>query len=255
MNAAALSVLVVAHNEEAHLDACLATASFANEIVVVLDRCTDRSREIALAHSAKLVEGSWPNEGTRRRAGIEAAAGPWILELDADERLPPALAAEIGQRLASAEPGIFNIPFRNFIGDRPVLHGWGAYNGVGSKACLFAKGMKLWGDELVHPKVQLFGPRARLDNSIDHYVDADLDDMFARLNRYTTLAARQLVLERAVPTKWKTARRVIGRFYKSYCRRQGYKEGHYGLALALFSALYPLISYLKARVAVREGRT
>jgi len=66
MKSPGLSILVVAHNEEAHLPDCLARLQFADELVVVLDRCTDRSREIALAAGARLVEGAWPLEGTRQ---------------------------------------------------------------------------------------------------------------------------------------------------------------------------------------------
>ena len=153
-----LTALIVVHNEEARLAACLATIAFADEIVVVLDRCTDRSKDIALEHNAKLVEGAWPNEGSRRMAGIDACAGPWILELDADERVTPALAAEIKTVLPTAMPGLFGIPFNNYIGAKLIRHGWGAYNGVGAKFCLFHKGNKLWGQDLVHPKVTMTGP-------------------------------------------------------------------------------------------------
>ena len=242
-----LTALIVAHNEEAQLAACLQSVAFADEIVVVLDRCTDRSKDVALQHGAKLVEGAWPNEGSRRKAGIDASLGPWILELDADERVTQELAAEIGRTLPAAQPGIYGIPFNNFVGGRLIRHGWGAYNGVGAKSCLFYKGLKLWGEDLVHPKVTMTGPRTRLTHGIDHYVDDDLDDMFARLNRYTSLAAKQAFLEGKIPGTWSTTRRVFGRFYKSYLRRKGYKEGVYGVALALFSALYPLMTCIKAR--------
>lgn len=73
-----LSALVVVHNEEARLAACLDRLAFADELVVVLDRCTDQSREIALAHKARLVEGGWELEGPRRNAGIDACTGDWI---------------------------------------------------------------------------------------------------------------------------------------------------------------------------------
>jgi glycosyltransferase involved in cell wall biosynthesis len=247
-----LTALIVAHNEEVQIGACLASVYFADEIVVVLDRCTDRTRDIALEHNAKLVEGAWPTEGDRRMAGIDACTGPWIIELDADERVTSALAAEIKTVLPNATPGVFGIPFNNYIGKKLIRHGWGAYNGVGAKFCLFHKGNKLWGKDLVHPKVTMTGPRIRLVNGIDHFVDDDLDDMFARLNRYTSLAARQAVMAGAIPGRWETTRRLFGRFYKSYVSRKGYKEGIYGVALAVFSALYPLLTCIKARALLRE---
>ena len=67
-----LSALVVAHNEEAQLADCLSRLKFADEIIVVLDRCTDRSRDIARDFTDDIIEGAWEREGRRRNAGIAA---------------------------------------------------------------------------------------------------------------------------------------------------------------------------------------
>ncbi len=90
-----LSALVVVHNEEAQLAECLETVQFADEIVVVLDRCTDGSKDIAQRYAAHIIEGGWELEGPRRNAGIKACTGDWILEVDADERVTARLAKEI----------------------------------------------------------------------------------------------------------------------------------------------------------------
>ena len=82
----ALSALVVAHNEEAQLPACLELLDFADEVVVVLDNCTDGSRAIAEKFNARILEGDWEIEGHRRNAGLDTCRGAWILEVDADER-------------------------------------------------------------------------------------------------------------------------------------------------------------------------
>src|ERR1051325_2938201 len=90
-----LSALVVARNEAAQLAECLTALTFADELVVVLDRCEDASARIARGFTDRIVEGAWEREGPRRNAGIAACRGEWILEIDADERVGPALAAEI----------------------------------------------------------------------------------------------------------------------------------------------------------------
>jgi glycosyltransferase involved in cell wall biosynthesis len=256
MTEAKLSALVVAHDEERNLPGCLESLRFADEIVIVLDRCRDRSRAIAQEFGARIVEGAWPLEGPRRHAGIDACAGPWIFEVDADERVDAALAAEIRARIANAPPGAFLVPMHNYIGARHVRFGWGAYNGIAAKHSLFAKGYKRWGDQRVHPSVTITGARGRLANALDHYVDRSLADTLGRLNRYTSLAAEDAVERGAIPGRWRTARRIFSRAWKSYVARQGFREGFYGVALALFSALYPLFIYLKARElqAQRESR-
>jgi glycosyltransferase involved in cell wall biosynthesis len=242
---AKLSVLVVARNEEAQLGACLDHLRFADEVVVLLDRSTDRSAEIARSDGARVVEGAWDLEGPRRNAGYEECAGPWILEVDADERVTPELAAEIVAMLAAPSADYFLVPMANHIGSRLVRYGWGAYNGVAAKPVLFRKGVKRVLGGRVHPKIELNGRRRTLENPMLHFVDRDFSDLFARLNRYTDLAALDARDTGRRPNVAQAFRRFWSRGWKSYVARRGYREGAYGVALALFSALYPLLIELK----------
>ena len=253
MSGPGLSALVVAHNEEEHLPDCLARLTFADEIVVVLDRCTDRSRDIAAAAGARLIEGGWEVEGPRRHAGIDACAHDWILEVDADERVTPELAAEIRVAIADDAEAHYLIPFQNYVGARWVRYGWGAYNGVNRTTRLFRRGLKTWGDQRIHPKVTLRGEARSLECAMIHYVDKDIDDMFERLNRYTNRFAAQLIADGEMPGLAKSLRRFVTRFFKVYVGRKGYREGAYGLALGLFAALYPLLTYIKCRTWADRG--
>ena len=247
-----LSALVVARNEEDQLADCLETLRFADEVVVVLDRCTDDSAGIAGRFGATIVEGAWPLEGPRRHAGIAACSGDWILEVDADERVPEALAREIRTAIRDASPGYFLIPFDNFIGDRLVRHGWGGSWGVMAAARLFTPGAKQWGEQRIHPRVALEGPQRRLRQAMHHHVDRDVADMLARLQRYTDARAADLRESGAPlpPLIW-TLRRSLSRFLKCYVSRRGYREGRWGFAIALMAGLFPLISHLKAEM---DGR-
>jgi glycosyltransferase involved in cell wall biosynthesis len=243
-----LSALVVAHNEERQLADCLATLRFADEIMVLLDRCSDRSKSIAQAFGARILEGAWEVEGPRRMAGIAACRGEWILEVDADERVPPALAAEIRATLPGARPGYFLIPYDNYIGERLVRYGWGAGWGVSATSRLFSKGAKHWGDQRVHPKLVLEGERRELGHRMIHYVDADISDMLRRLDRYSAARARDLRASGDIGSFAANLRRLFSRFLKCYVGRKGYREGAHGFLIALFAGLYPLLSYLKARL-------
>ena len=110
---ARLSALICVHNEEARLAECLARLAFVDELVVVLDRCTDGSAAIAKQYGAVLVEGAFPLEGPRRAAGAAAATGDWILEIDADEYVSPELAAEVRAAVASGQGDWRQIPVDN----------------------------------------------------------------------------------------------------------------------------------------------
>ncbi len=246
----ALSALVVAHNEEARLAGCLERLRFADEIVVVLDRCDDGSRDIAARYTDRLIEGAWEIEGPRRNAGIAACSGDWLLEVDADERVSEALAAEIRAVITDAAPGYFLLPYDNYIGERLVRHGWGASWGVSATVRLFSRGAKSWGDQRIHPKVTLSGARRWLKSPMEHYIDDDISDMIRRLDRYSTMRARDLRDSGDIGGLLNNVRRLFSRFIKCYVMRRGYREGGYGLLIALFAGLYPLLSYLKARYEV-----
>jgi len=251
-----LSALVVAHNEERQLADCLGCLGFADEIVVVLDRCSDCSREIALRFTDHLVEGAWPREGPRRHAGIDACRGEWILEIDADERVPPDLAAEI-QRVAGASAAAWHlIPVDNYIGTRRVRWGWGASFGRSAHAALFRKRVKRWGNQRVHPTVTLSGEQGEtLTSRVLHYVDRDVSEMLRRLDRYTTARAQDLRESGDIGSYGRNLSRIVSRFWKCFIVRKGYREGPYGFLIALCAALYPILSYLKARLdpPVRAG--
>ena len=242
-----LSALVVAHNEEAQLADCLGRLTPADEIVVVLDKCTDKSGFIARRFTERIIEGDWEIEGPRRNAGLAACSGDWILEVDADERVPAALFEEIRAALTDAEPGIFLIPFDNYVGGKLVRYGWGASWGVSAAPRLSARGCKRWGDQRIHPSLEMKGPKRRLKTPIDHHVDASISDMIQRLDRYTTARARDLRESGDIGSFANNLRRMSSRFLKCYLGRKGYREGQYGFLIALFAALYPMLSYLKAR--------
>ena len=253
MSAPSLSALVVARDEAARLGECLESLRFADELVVVLDRTTDASAEIAERFAARVIEGAWPIEGARRNAGIEACTGEWIIEVDADERVSEALGTEVRATIAGAEPGHFLVPFDNYVGGRLVRHGWGASWGVRAAPRLFSRGAKRWGPQRVHPALELGALRGRLRSPMAHTMDGGVSAMLARLDRYSTARARDLRDSGDIGTLGRNVRRLFTRFFKCYVGRQGYREGAFGFLIALMAGLYPLISHLKARLETDAG--
>jgi glycosyltransferase involved in cell wall biosynthesis len=244
-----LSALVVARNEEAQLTDCLERLTFADEIVVVLDRCEDRSRDIARQFTDHVIEGAWEREGPRRNAGIAACHGEWLLEVDADERVGSELAAEIGAITAHSQADWHLIAIDNYIGDHLVRYGWGSSFGRSAHAGLFRRGAKLWGDGRVHPAVSLAGTQGpTLDARLVHHVDRNISDMLRRLDHYTSARAQDLRDSGDIGSFGHNLRRVVSRFWKCYVARRGFREGHWGFLVALCAALYPIVSYLKARL-------
>jgi glycosyltransferase involved in cell wall biosynthesis len=249
-----LSAVVVAHNEEAQLADCLASLSFADEIVVLLDRCTDRSREVASRFADRIIEGAWPREAARRSAAIDACIGDWIFETDADERVSPALAAEIRSVIEHSPAAWHLVPIDNYIGDRLVRWGWGAFFGRSAHAGLYRRGVKSWRDDRVlHATVSLTEPQGPdLRERLTHFVDRNISDMLIRLDRYTSLRAQDLRASGDIGSFARNLRRIVSRFWKCFVGRRGYREGLWGFLIALCAALYPMLSYLKARLEPGE---
>ncbi len=249
-----LSVLMCVHNEEARLPSCLERLGFADELVVVLDRCTDGSKAIVEAAIARvgagrIIEGAFPLEGDRRNAALDAATGDWMLEVDADEHIPEGLAAEILHTIATSRFDRHPLRVDNIIGDTLVRHGWGAHFGTSQVDRLTRRHVKRWGGQRVHPEVTYQGSRGPvLVTPFLHYVDRNISDMIRRLDGYSTARARDLRDAGIDEGLGRNIRRVFSRFYKCYVRRHGYREGQWGFLIALMAGLYPLLSHLKARL-------
>ena len=250
-----ISAVIVAHNEEKKIADCLRSLNFVDEIVVVLDKCSDRTKEIVLGFTDKIIEGSWNIEGARRNAALDAATGEWILEIDADERISPELRDEILEKIKSNPgkfpgkfpekfPGAFSAPIANYIGKRLVKYGWLRTLAVLERNTLSYRKLKRYDeDKEIHPTYKFSGEIKSLENPIIHLVDDDISDLLNRFNRYTTWRARDLKNKKNC---WSLIFGFKIRFLKSFIGKKGYKEGLLGVLIATLCGLYPIVAHLKA---------
>ena len=248
-----LSVLIIVHNEEKQLKACLETVKFADEIVVILDKCTDKSKLIAKKYTDKIFEGSWDIEGKRRNYGIKKCNGKWIFEIDADERVPKDLKKEIINVVKKSKNDWHLVDVKNFFGEKIIRFGWGCYIGKSSYVGLFRKKSKIWGMQRVHPKIFLKGKRGKkLEKKLIHFYCKSIYDLFEKLNSYSTARAKDLQDNVNDESFIRNFRRIFSRFWKCYILRKGYKEKEIGLAIAISAGLYPILSYLKYKTETKN---
>ena len=244
-----LSAVISVHNEESQLAECLKTLEFADEIVVLLDKCTDDSEVVARKFTNRIVPGAWPKEGARRNAGIEACTGDWVFEIDADERVTEGLSREIRHVVETSSADWHEVPVDNYIGERLVRWGWGASFGKAAYPGLFRRGVKVWGDQRVHPNLSWSGRKgAMLENRLVHYLDRNISDMIMRLDSYSSARARDIRDSGQIGSTANNLRRFFSRFIKCYFLRKGYREGGLGLVIAICAGLYPLLAHLKAKL-------
>ncbi len=238
-----LSVVVIARNEEANMDDCLSSVKgWADEIVVVDDRSTDRTVEIAKKYTDSVYHRQMENEGIHRNWAAGQARHEWVLFLDADERVTPELQREIDSVLPTTTHIAFAIPFRTYIGTYWVDHsGWYP----GSKTRLIAKSKCEYEKMPVHPRLFTYGSFAELSHDIIHYGYPDLEHFLASLNRQTTLEAQKWVDTGRSMSMMIGFWRTIDRFFRSFISKRGWKGGFMGFVIAYFASLYQIMSYMK----------
>lgn len=244
-----LSVVIITKNEERNIARCLRSVSWADEIVVLDNGSSDSTVKIAREHGACISTSEWRGFGPAKRAGVELAAGPWVLSIDADEEVSPQLAQDIQKAVRDgSEYAGFAFPRRtNFLG-RWIRHcGW--YPDYQLR--LFRKGAGDFDDAIVHERVVLNGPEGRLQGELLHYSDPDLEHYLEKFNRYTTLGARK-AFRQGRRTRWfDLTFRPLASLFSHYVTRQGFRDGTEGLILSVLSATAVFVKYAKLRHMTR----
>jgi hypothetical protein len=243
-----LSALVCVQNQDAQLSECLRKLSFCDEIVVVADRCTDRSQDIARRQGAIVIDGIFPLESQRKAAGAEACSGDWILEIDPDELVDAALAWEIRAVLQMRPAGDwYQLPIDNYVGETLIREGWAGALSSRAEPRLYKRGLKAWEPRRLNaPAVMAGRSGGALTGAIRRSLGRDIGGLMERLNRFTALAAEDMA-DAGPPAK--LASGVLAgaaTFLRGYVVRGGWREGRLGLLVAMLSAIFPVLCQMRA---------
>jgi len=281
---APISVLIPVKNERANLGACLASVAFCDEIVVVDSDSTDGTREIARQAGAQLVDFSWNGRFPKKKNWALAQVPwkhPWVFIIDADERVTPALAAEMQVAVNQAGHQGFYVNRRFWFLDgwlnhcgyfpswnlRLFRHQLGRYERLADSAGTGS------GDNEVHEHVQLDGTAGYLQAPMEHHAFPDIATWVEKHNRYSNWEARlQLEAQSAGRTEgaaldpglagkrrlrrlaWAMPFRPALRFFYHYVLRAGFLDGYRGYVFCRLMAWYEFLSATKARELRRSAR-
>jgi glycosyltransferase involved in cell wall biosynthesis len=239
---APISVVIAAHNEAANIVPCLASVSWAAEAIVVENDSTDGTAACAAEVGAIVMSPPFTTIGHARNAGIAAAAQPWILVLDADERCTPELAEEL-RRIADETRRFqaYRIPRRNFFLGKEIRHGgWER-----DRPVRFFPSTLRYDDKKVHEGVRVDGTVGETRGSLLHYTYLSLDVFFEKMNRYSGHWAEQNFAKgrRAGPLSSLVRGRL--RFASMYFLRLGFLDGAHGLLLARLAEESVMAKYAK----------
>lgn len=238
-----LSVILITYNEAARLRDTLNAVAWADEIVVVDSGSTDGTVEIAREFTDKvLVTEDWPGFGPQKNRALDMATGDWVLSIDADERVTPALAEEIRTMLAAPKADVFALPrLSSFLG-RPMRHGgWWPDEVVR----LFRRGSARFSDDVVHERLVFSGKFLSLREPLEHDSIRNLEQMLDKINRYSSAGAERM----AKAGKHSSLGAAIGRgvwaFVRVYLLKRGFMDGAEGFIMAVSSAESAYYKHLK----------
>lgn len=247
-----LSVAIITKNEEERLADCLASVAFATEVVVVDSGSSDRTVEIARAFGAVVYEEPWLGFGRQKQLTIDRCSQPWVLVLDADERVTPELAAEIRAVLAGAPTATaWSMPRKNLFCGRWLKHaGWWPDRVVR----LFRRGSARMSDRLVHEALEVDGAVAELSGALLHLTTQSLSQRLEKVNAYSTASAAELFAKGEEASAFKAFCRAGWSFCYNYIFRGGFLDGGEGAIMAVADSMDVFFKYSKLR-ELQKGKS
>jgi glycosyltransferase involved in cell wall biosynthesis len=243
-------VAVITLDEEARLRQCLDSVAWADEIVVV-DACSlDKTVQIAREFTDRVIVRPWAGFAAQKNFALEQSAGDWVLSLDADEEVAPELRHEIMTTIADPRACAgYAVRRQNMFLGRFIRYG-GLYPDW--QVRLFRRGRGHFADRAVHESVTVAGPVGRLRGHLVHRSYAGVSDFIERANRYSSLAAEQLVRDGRRVGAGALVIRPLGRFLSMYVIQRGFLDGRRGLLLATLYAYYVFMRSAKVWEATRR---
>jgi glycosyltransferase involved in cell wall biosynthesis len=241
-----ISVVINTLNEEQSIEKALKSVSWADEVVVCDMHSEDKTAEIAKQLGAKVV--SHKRMGyvePARNFAIGQTKGDWILILDADEEISESLTRKLQKVVSENQYDLVEIPRKNIIFGKWMEHSmWWPDPHIR----FFKKGSVTWRDE-IHSKPVTKGEMLQLaldeDLAIIHHHYTNMFQYLERMNRYTTIQAKELK-EGGYTFEWSDVmRKPLGEFLSRYFAHRGFEDGLHGLALALLQAFSHVVMYLK----------
>jgi len=242
-DAPGLSVCVIACNEQNVLGRCLDSVDWADELVIVVDaKSHDETERIARERADRVEVRPYQGDIEQKDACTRLASHDWVLIVDPDEVVTPPLAREIQRAVRGADRAGYEINRITYHLGRWVRHGdffpdW--------KLRLFRRSAARWRGTNPHGRVEVDGGAARLEGEIEHYSYVDLADHVARIQDFSTLAARALFREgRRFRIADVTLRPPL-RFARAYWLKAGFRDGLAGFIIAAATAFYVFLKYAK----------
>ncbi|HSU33276.1 MAG TPA: glycosyltransferase family 2 protein [Bryobacteraceae bacterium] len=240
-----ISAAIITYNEERNIARVIEGLRCCDEILVLDSGSNDRTVEVATKLGARVVEASWHGYAAQKNIAASLVQHDWVLSLDADESLSEALEAEIWQiKKNGPQFDGYTMPrLAQYLG-RWILHsGWYPDR----KVRLFDRRKAKWVGDFVHETVRVEGRVGHLKSNLLHFTCDSLSEHLRSIDRYTTLAAQEIVSRDENVNLGTLLLNPTWTFFRTYVLKLGFMDGPEGLAIAYMAAFYNFVKYSKAR--------
>lgn len=240
-----ISATIITYNEERNLPRAIESLRCCDEIVIVDSGSTDRTVELALRFGARVLEANWRGYAGQKNYASDQALHDWVLSIDADEALSEDLEAEIWSlKKKGPDRDAYTVPrLAQYLGKWILYSGWYPDR----KIRLFDRRKARWVGDFVHESVVCDGRAGELQGNLLHYTCGSLSEHIKTMDRYTTLAAEEVVARKTKVGYRHLLADPLWTFFRTYVLQRGFLDGTEGLSIAYMASLYTFLKYAKAR--------
>ncbi|CAM4485890.1 MAG: hypothetical protein LEGION0403_FIIPPAGN_00330 [Legionella sp.] len=230
----ALTVTVIAKNEERNIRRCLESVQFADEIIVLDSGSTDNTVAIAKEYTEHVYSTDWPGYGAQKQRALAKATGDWVLNLDADEAVSEKLKQEIMQAMVLDEADAYRVAIQMYFYNQPLKYS----SSPKRHARLYKRQGAHFSADIVHEKIVLpQGARiGKLKNCIMHHSFKDVSHVIYKMNKYSSYSAKTYIVKQRKASFPKTLASTSWMFFRCYVLQRGFLDGRIGFLFAVFNA-------------------
>ena len=242
-----LTIIILTRNEKDNIEACISSAKFADEIIVVDSGSEDNTRELAEKTGARVFLHPFEGFAAQRNFGLKQVTTDWVMYLDADERITQKAAKQIQKAVERNEQYYYDIKRVNFIFGQKQEHG--AHRPDYPKR-LFPTDSVTW-EGVVHESPNVNLHKKRISAALEHHTYSNWEMYFEKFNQYTTLMADKMKQNGKKASLLDMTIRPLFAFFRAYVIWQGFRDGLLGFIMSVIHAQYTFTKYVKLYYKIR----
>lgn len=247
-----ISATIITLNEERNISECLECLTWADEIVILDSESNDRTVDIAKQYTDKVFVEEWNGQGLHKNRAAELAQGPWILSIDADERVSPALGKEIRDAVNSNSPSAFRMRRKNFYKNQWIRHcGWWPDWVIR----LYRKQDICFNTRKIHESLETVGPVGKLNEPLMHYSFNSVEEFLERGRMYSKYQADDMYKNDKYASSLTAISHGLFTFFSVYFLRAGFLDGSAGFLISSYNAIGVFSKYMMLAEKIKNNKS